>query len=278
MDITTICSAIKKSLPVLKGARTSKVIDHSLVEQFQEKVTEELNKDATIYKWETEKKISGRAERDSVDIFGQATGQPNWVIEIDATRSDQVSQKLISRMALWGIKNPFQYMAVLYPDAHMKGKNACEKYLRYGNEIVKKINKKSCVIGIFVDPDKNSVEVLQFDERSHFAVNGKECKSMNEATAEAIKQYLSKHPVSFAQLSLCWGKYVNNTEGGSRYKNIWKKTTDGTHVYSFTQFRQYGFCSYWNEFERLCKKNKISIAKLKKIYKGAPGVPFEYQV
>lgn len=278
MDITTICIAINKSLPILKGARTGNVIDHSLVEEFQKNIMEELNNDPNKYKWETEKKISGRSERDSVDIFGQATGQPNWIIEIDATRSDQVSQKLLSRMALWGIKKPFKYVAILYPDAYMKGKNACEKYLRYGNEIVQKINKESCIVGVFVDPNNESVEVLQFDEHSHFEVNGKECKSMSEAAAEAIKQYINKHPVSFSKLKLCWGKYVNNIKGNSRYKNIRVKTFDGTPVYSYTQFRQYGFCSYWNEFERICKKNKISITKMKKIYIGTEKASFVYQV
>ena len=278
MDVPTLCSAIKKSLSILKGARTGKEIDHSLVEQFQENIKVELNNNANVYKWETEKKIPGRSERDSVDIFGQTLGKPNWIIEIDATRSDQVSQKLLSRTALWGIKDPIQYVAILYPDAHKKGKSACEKYLRYGNEIIHKINKDSSIVGIFVDPDNDSVEVLQFNERCHFKVNGKECKNMNEVAAEALKLYLSKHCVSYAKLKKCWGKYVNNTVGSSRYKNIRVKTSDGIPVYSYTQFRKYGFCSYWNEFERICKKKKISIIKMKKIYKGIKGVPFVYEV
>ena len=105
-----------------------------------------------------------------------------------------------------------------------------------------------------------------------------EIKPDDPVAAEALKLYLSKHCVSYAKLKKCWGKYVNNTVGSSRYKNIRVKTSDGIPVYSYTQFRKYGFCSYWNEFERICKKKKISIIKMKKIYKGIKGVPFVYEV
>ena len=219
-----------------------------------------------------EKTAKGRSERDSIDILGQpaSTANPKWIIEIDATRSDQVSQKILSRLALWGLKEPIKYVAILYPDTQ-KGKSACEKYLRYGNEIIRKVNKESSIIGIFVDPSANTIEVLQFSGSNHFDVNGKECKSMTDAAAEAIKAYLMKHPVTYARLKQLWGKYVLEQRGPSRYKNINVKTLDGVTVHTFTQFRQYGICSYWTDFERLCKKNGIRVAKMSKLYvEGAP--------
>lgn len=131
MDILlSLCSAAKSSLHFLNGARTHKTINHSLVEKFQESIKDILNNDKNGYKWEIEEKAKGRSEKDSIDILGQAKNMQNWIIEIDATRSDQVSQKLLSRMTLWGLKNPLNYVAILYPDTR-NGKNACEKYLRY---------------------------------------------------------------------------------------------------------------------------------------------------
>ena len=188
MNIESLCEAVKTSMPILKDARVGRVIDHSLVERFQESIKDNLNGMSSGYVWEVEKKAKGRSERDSIDILGKAKGNSDWIIEIDATRSDQVSQKLLSRMALWGLQSPVQYVAILYPDTQ-NGKKACEKYIRYGNAILKKINGKSSVTGIFIDPLSGVVEVLQFNSSDHFYVNGVECKSMTEAAAKVIKEY-----------------------------------------------------------------------------------------
>ena len=266
MDILLLlCSAVENGLSFLNGARTHKEIDHSRVEEFQKSIKNNLNEDKNVYKWEIEEKAKGRSEKDSIDILGQAKNMQSWIIEIDATRSDQVSQKLLSRITLWGLKNPINYVAILYPDTR-NGKNACEKYLRYGNDIIKAINKKSSVTGIFVNPADSSVEILSFAESSHFKVDGKECTGMSNAAAEAIREYLRKHPVSFNMLKKRWGKYVNNEKGPSRYKNTESKTTDGIDVYSYTQFREYGLGSYWRDFENVRKKNGISVSKLKAYY------------
>lgn len=268
MDIITLCSAVKDSLHYLNGARSSGVLNHKKVEEFQERIKDILNKSATGYLWDTEVQAKGRIEKDSIDIFGQAKGQKKWIIEIDATRTDQVSQKLLSRLSLWGKKDPIQYVAILYPDAQNKGKSACEKYLRYGNEICQIINKNSSVLGVFVDPVLHTVEVLQFDQPSHFYVNGTECKSMTDAAAEAVKAYLTKHPKKFKQLKSHWGKFVDDQRGPSRYKNVDMKTTDGVPVYTYTQFRQHGLSSYWTDFVRNCKKKGIVVSKMRKVFVG----------
>ena len=267
MNIESLCEAVKTSMPILKDARVGRVIDHSLVERFQESIKDNLNGMSSGYVWEIEKKAKGRSERDSIDILGKAKGNSDWIIEIDATRSDQVSQKLLSRMALWGLQSPVQYVAILYPDTQ-NGKKACEKYIRYGNAILKKINGKSSVTGIFIDPLSGVVEVLQFNSSDHFYVNGVECKSMTEAAAKAIKEYAIKHPQTYSQLKAYWGKYVLDKKGSSRYKNINIQTTDGVTIHTYTQFRQYGLCSYWADFERLCRGKRIKVAKMRKLYIG----------
>lgn len=270
MNIETLCAAVKKSLPILSGARVGKEIDHSYVEKFQRDIANNLNDSKNGYTWGIEQKAKGRSEKDSIDILGQAKNMPNWILEIDATRSDQVSQKLLSRLTLWGLDKPIQYVAILYPDTR-NGKSACEKYLRYGDAILRKINSKSSAIGIFVNPLDNSIEILQFRKSNHFKVNGIECKSMNDAAGKALKLYLEKHNVSYAQMKNNWGKYVNNERGASRYKDLGIQTNDAETVFSFTQFRQYGLCSYWNEFERLCKQNGISVTRMRRMYSDNEG-------
>ena len=273
MDIKTLCSAVKSSLEELKGARTEadKEIDHKKVEAFQKRIKKELNKfkkSSKDYWWAIEQKCPGRLEKDSIDILGRACYRPKWIIEIDATRTDQVSQKLLSRLTLWGKKNPIQYVAILYPDAHNRGQSACEKYLRYGNEIIKELNDKSSVTGIFVFPDEDAVEVVDFKGRSHFMVDGKECGSMNDAAAEAVSVFCTKHPVSYKDLTECWEKFVDKEYGKSRYKGIGISTTDGIPIFTYSQFREHGECSYWNDFVKLCKKNGIKVTKLRKFYTG----------
>ena len=279
MDIKKLCAAVESSLPLLARARTGKVIDHSLVEDFQESIKERLNESKNGYTWDIEQKAKGRSERDSIDIWGLPSdcvnskgfmstlpeGTVRWIIEIDATRSDQVSQKFLSRVALWGLKEPIRYVAILYPDTQ-NGKSACEKYLRYCNDILQTINDKSSVEGIFVVPGSNTIEVLNFSESSHFKVNDKECKSMSEACAEAIRVYMNAHPGTYAELKQVWDRYVEDAER-SRAKSLNIETTDGVTVYHYTQFRQYGPLSYWPDFVSRCKKHGITITKLRKLYR-----------
>ena len=281
MIIDDICAAVKCGLIELKNARVGKAIDHTRVEKFQDKIKDMLNAASNGYNWDIEKKANGRSERDSIDILGQAKNSPKWIIEIDATRSDQVSQKLLSRMALWGLDAPINYVAILYPDT-MGGKNACEKYLRYGSEILRKINMKSSLTGIFVNPAEGSVEVNQTivngkKVSDHFEVNGMECSSMNEAAAEAVKLYLRTHRISYAKLKQEWGKFVLDQRGPSRYKNIHAQTADGVTVYTYTQFRQYGIGTYWADFERICRKKRVKVTKLRKLYLGG-AFPYMYCV
>ena len=266
MNIETLCNVVKDSLERLRLSGY-KYEGHTWVEKFQKNLTDILNETPTGYKWDIEVEPSGRSEGDRIDVYGLAQNLPQWIIEIDATRADQVSKKILSRLALWGLKSPINYVAIMYPNTQ-GGKKECEKYLRYGTDILHKVNAKSRIVGIFIDPADNSIEVLDFNESSHFEVEGKEYRSMSEAAAAAISVYLSRHPVNYDRLTEIWGKYVSYESGASRYKNIGKTTVDGTDVFTYTQFRQYGTCAYWDDFVKKCKKNGISLIKMRKLYVG----------
>ena len=73
MNIESLCEAVKISMPILKNARVGRVIDHSLVERFQESIKDNLNGISSGYVWEIEKKAKGRSERDSIDILGKGS-------------------------------------------------------------------------------------------------------------------------------------------------------------------------------------------------------------
>lgn len=280
MRIELLCAAIKDTLDELKRSGES-FRGHSWVGEFQEKLTGHLNDTIEKYSWTPEMPKSGRAEGDRVDIFGRAKGQPDWIIEIDATRADQVAKKFLSRLALWGLekKRSLEYVAILYPDTQ-KGKTSCEKFIRYGYDIIQKINKKSNITGIFIDPKKNDdIEVLDYKGSCHFVVNRHDCKSMNAAAAEALTLYLSKHSVKYKELKEYWERYVQDNRGKSRYKPIDSYTNDfpPKQVYSYTQFRKYGISSYWDDFVRKCKEARIMIVQKRKYYDGTDtSRPFKY--
>lgn len=280
MNIELLCAAIKDVLDELKRTGES-FKGHSWVDTFQKKLAGNLKDTVEKYSWTPEMLKAGRVEGDRVDIFGRAKGQPDWIIEIDATRADQVAKKFLSRLALWGLekKRSIEYVAILYPDTQ-KGENTCKKFIRYGYDIIQKINKESNITGIFINPQKNDeIEVLDYKGSCQFIVNGHDCRSMNAAAAEALTIYLSKHSVKYKELKELWDRYVLDSPGKSRYKPLDSYTNDSPpkQVYSYTQFRKYGISSYWEDFVRKCNEAKIKIVQKRKIYDGTHASrPFKY--
>ena len=276
MNNVILCAAIKR---VLEGLNTQgySFVGHDWVPVFQEDLINELKAATKGFTWEKEKKPLGRTEADRVDILGHAPNQSYWVIEIDATRADQVAKKFLSRLALWGLRDSIDYVAILYPDTQ-EGKNACKKYIRYGYDVLNKINKHSSITGVFIEPTTSEIEILEYGKPCHFIVDGHSCNSMNAAAATALSLYISKHPETYSVLKNYWGHFVSDSPGGSRYKDIKMHTTDGRNVLTYTQFRRYGVSSYWDVFVKKCKLKGITITQMRKIYKGIPGSPFEFKL
>ena len=140
--------------------------DHEPINNFQEELTRWLEANAkTTHNWTKEKVTTYRKENDSIDIYGKPSinNENEWIIEIDATRADQVAKKMLSRFALWGLKRfkkdgklipkPITYIAILYPDTQ-EGRNQSKKFINFGYEVIHKINKDSRVIGIILGTDQ----------------------------------------------------------------------------------------------------------------------------
>ena len=264
MNIEILCKAIKKNLETLKGREIGK---HEPIEKFQDEITESLNSSpGNDIPWKTEQEKGRRPEQDKVDILGGEKKKKKWIIELDATRANQVAKKILSRVALWGLKFPINYVAILYPDTQT-GEKQCKKYLHYGYEVLKQINKKSKVFGIFVYPEKETIELWDYSKSSHFLVNGrkkcnsKKCNSMIDAAATAVSFYLDeKSPKKFDDLTKKFKNFVNYKESGRQYKDIKRTTPDGISVYTSTQFRQYENAN-WPKFVKICKDNGIMITE-----------------
>jgi len=300
MNLNDLCDCIHASIGNLMNPRmVGNKFQHQYVEAFQDALKDCLNtKCSGTFKWSAEYKDPSRIENDSIDIYGEPkTGDDSeWIIEIDATRSDQVAKKMLSRFALWGFsKKPVTYIAILYPDTS-EGRNPSKKYIRYGNSILKKINKNSRVIGIILGKDikkrtpssTNSAYIVDDEYIEIYDPNNKLCfdiqyksanlrcvKGMDGCAQNAIVMYGRNKPTTtYADLITAFGKYIATNSGPSRYSPT-RLSLSGNLVYTYTQFRRYG---NWLSFVSLCKKLKINIDELSSWYtaRASVGGGFQY--
>ena len=278
--IKTLCDSIyNNNHHISSHLNRTNTHHHGNINAFQDGVRKDLTKTFPNYKWEKEKKASGRKEKDSIDIYGEINSEC-CIIEIDATRIDQIAQKFLSRLSVWGLetKKPLLYVAILYKgSATHRRIEDCEKYIRYCNHILKASKgKDSSVVGIYTDG--NIIKVLDSDIASSFKItfpNGSIIisNSMPNCALQVIKYYINNNNVgNFAHLEKVFGKAVSNTKIASKDKMI---ITKFGNVYVSKDWREYGKRAYWSEFVDFSKQVNILIEKQTLEYQTGP-VPFKY--
>ncbi|MDE5774613.1 MAG: hypothetical protein K2H86_09200 [Muribaculaceae bacterium] len=80
---------------------------------------------------------SEKKNKDRYDIIGMSKDKPVIVVEVDTHRSDQISKKIISRLAFNEDKE-LLYVCLLYPNLHEKRdseRKECIKYIDYINSL-----------------------------------------------------------------------------------------------------------------------------------------------
>jgi len=239
--------------------------NHRFIKNFQNQLCDYLNNN-TNYQWAPEQKPKYRSEGDSIDILGTCKGCPTYIIEIDATRGDQVAKKLLSRIALWGIEknSAVRYVALLYPNTQGGGKSESEKFVRFGNSVLKKCNSESSCAGIYTDGI--DVELWDFNQQSVFVITNqdgeKECvQSMTRCAMAVIDSYIARNNITnYSDVRKVFKKFVDVQKGPSRYKYL--RTVGGTPIFVYTQWREYGNGANWIEFVNLCKGKGYSIEKV----------------
>jgi len=99
--------------------------------------------------------------RDSADIWADL-GKYEMIVEIDATRADQVAKKMLSRFCYSSLINkPIIYVALLYQGTKSMNPEECKKYFQMGYEVLKDINPENVLIGYIIEKkdDEDSVFV-----------------------------------------------------------------------------------------------------------------------
>lgn len=77
--------------------------------------------------------VGTKGNRDRYDIIGESEDRPVIIIEVDTHRSDQVSKKVVSRIAMNADKEVL-YVTLLYPNNHESKKSEkkeCWKYIDF---------------------------------------------------------------------------------------------------------------------------------------------------
>lgn len=262
--------------------------DHQYIKDFQDAICAKLNITNPQHgvrgnTWLTEQPMSQKY-KDSIDILGQL--EPNkCIIEIDTVRHDQMAAKFVSRVALCGLDEPIDYVAILYDSTQKSGRQSAEKFIRYMDAIIKALNPSSSLIGIYVHIDKKKGEIVDPEtvpikievwdcEDQAFTISGykfpKPCKSMSACAKGAITHFVKTHKPrpTFQELQQVFSKqrgasyiFASAEDGKGHKAEIVEDvlTGDDKPIYVDTQFRAKGHQSNWFKFVEVCKENGIII-------------------
>lgn len=107
-----------------------------LVAGFQKSVESALKGSIQDVEWKMEHLPSGE-KRDRIDIFGKGAGFV-VVLELDASRADQVAKKFVSRIALFPKTNVY-FVSLCYPGTKKMNQPECEKYFGYCSALALRI-------------------------------------------------------------------------------------------------------------------------------------------
>lgn len=286
MDIQTFFNAVTNLATELPNALTPKDDRRERVSKFQEDLTSALNNISPDSSWFEEVITQGAKYKDRIDVYGangknskriipyknsynlcERVSDNDWIVEIDAQRSDQVAKKFLSRLALTCLTNKdITYVAVLYTRKN-NNRIECLKFGDYAFHILKSINKKNNFYMILVDsePSTPKVEVFDFSKRPGYTITFKGktlAKGLNmvESAKEAAKIFLSTHKMNYSQLKNVFNHFIADAVGKSRYKKIGMKSIDNKEIFIYSQWRNnFGERDNWIDFVNLCSNYGIKI-------------------
>jgi len=115
-----------------------------IVKQFQSELKDELNRIPELAGWLEEEKISPES-KDSLDLSFKITLDSipyRVIIELDASRGDQIAKKFVSRTSLT-INDATIYFAFCYPGTEKMPDSDFKKILRCCQDITLKLNTET---------------------------------------------------------------------------------------------------------------------------------------
>lgn len=136
------------STPFISGATDAQKAE--LQELLKDEFKEYLNAEKSEIEYRLS--IDFHGNRDRCDVYVE-TAEYQIIVEIDATRADQLAKKMLSRYYYAHTKSrskPTVYVCLLYPGTDSMSPNECIKYMAMGKEILLAINPANRFIGGFI--------------------------------------------------------------------------------------------------------------------------------
>lgn len=97
---------------------------------------------------------------DKCDVFVE-TERYVIIVELDATRADQVAKKMLSRYYYADkCSKPTVYVCLLYPGTKNMDSNECVKYMKMGKDLLLSMNTSNRFIGAFIIGNKLELKLI----------------------------------------------------------------------------------------------------------------------
>ena len=131
----------QKIIEVLKNLKYTDKVYKGKVDELQAVIYDLLVLKMTDWKWKIEESISIKY-KDRVDIIGENEKDNSVIVlELDASRADQVAKKFVSRQSLLADRN-LLYISVCYPGTKKMSSTECAKYFEFCSKITEMLDHK----------------------------------------------------------------------------------------------------------------------------------------
>lgn len=129
----------------------------SCVRKLQLAIKNELNKNK---EWVEDECSPNSNYGDSIDLYGK-WDDSILVVEIDASRADQVAKKMLSRaFHLMNEQKEILYVALCYPGPRPSDDSECKKYMRFGKKVLERLGSHFQTLNIFIDRNEKKPQEI----------------------------------------------------------------------------------------------------------------------
>ena len=112
------------------------------------------------YKLSNVVKDTADGYNDKCDVFVE-TERYVVIVELDATRADQVAKKMLSRYYYVDkCSKPTVYICLLYPGTEKMNINECIKYMNMGKDVLLSMNQANQFIGALINGNQLELKLI----------------------------------------------------------------------------------------------------------------------
>ena len=164
MDLSAIINSIRDAVKEAPIEASPSAEDKNI---FLEKLSNEFAKNLRRIQFRTTEYSLSENLADSIDKYHDKcdvfveTERYIVIVELDATRADQVAKKMLSRY-YYADKSPKPtvYVCLLYPGTENMNPNECIKYMKMGKDVLLSMNPANRFIGAFINGKKLELKLI----------------------------------------------------------------------------------------------------------------------